>query len=599
MPESSNLRVQLPAAILLYGMASSRKRPSLLVWLLVAVQTVLLLITAWRTGPGWDEWGHLPSGLYSLQYGDFHPYQVNPPLVRMLAAIPVVLLGGGIPPMALPQQPGDRSEVFVGLAYIQQQGPDLFYWCSVARTAVIPIAVFGTILIYRITTHFGGSRAGHFAAALWVFSPVVLAFSASITPDVASAVFGLWSAWCFWCWYRLGRTRDTLLLAVSVALAVLSKATWILLPPILLLMFLSLRVTCRSKKRQIDQWRQVGIAALVAWAIIHAAYDFRGTLKPLRSFSFVSQSLNGIDRESSPGPINVGNRFKGTWFGYLPAPLPANYIAGIDVQKRDFEAKMPSYLFGQVRDHGWWYYYAAAWVVKEPLAFWLILLFGWGCYLMRARKRRRPALACRRWGVFAVITPGVLLFLFVSSQTGFNHHLRYVLPAFPAAFLLAALPIRRLERWPRRVLGVLLLWFAASSVAMVPRSYAHFSELVGGWRNGHRYLNASNLDWGQDLPSIRRWAEQNPDKRPIHLLFSPSQLDFARLGIDATIAYHRIDDSGPLADGWWVTSIDQLLLPPQSWFLQQTPTERISVSTTVYQVEDGKVVEPSSPGERQ
>jgi len=189
-----------------------------------------------------------------------------------------------------------------------------------------------------------------------------------------------------------------------------------------------------------------------------------------------------------------------------------------------------------------------------------------------------------------LLVPGILVFCFVSSQTGFNHHLRYVLPAFPAMFLLAALPMAHVGIRMRRTILVLLAWFAVSSLVLVPRSYAYFSEAVGGWRQGHRYLNASNLDWGQDLLAIRKWTRDNPDKRPVHLLYSPSQLDFRRLGIDATIAEGRVSDDGPIEDGWWIVSIDRLLTPPNSWFLEQNPTERLSVSTTIYQIRRGRVV---------
>ncbi|MGB7327731.1 MAG: glycosyltransferase family 39 protein [Rubripirellula sp.] len=571
-------------------MSRNRKLAKLLLIGLIGVQVLLLVATAWRTGPGWDEWGHLPAGLFNLQYGDFHPYRVNPPLVRMLSAIPVALLGGGIDFELLPKAPGFRSEGYLGMAYVHQQGPEVFRWVSIARTAVIPIAILGTWLLYKIGSHFGGRRVGLFAAALWGFSPTILAYGGTITPDTAATVFGLWATWCFYCWFRIGRTRDTVWMGVSVAVALLSKSTWIILPPLFFTLLVALQVFCRTRRSRSHQWMQVGLAALIAWTLVHAVYDFRGVLRPLGSFEFISQAFSGNDNSSIAEAPVVGNRFAGTPLAWVPAPLPAEYIQGIDVQKRDFElTDMRSYLMGNWGERGWWYYYAVAWLVKEPLAFWLMLLVGRGFIVARGVRCR----STRRTGIAVVIIPGLAVFLFVSSQTGFNHHLRYVLPAFPAMFLLAALPIASVRPRVRMAMVGLLIWFAASSVVMVPRSYAFFSEAVGGWRNGHQYLNASNLDWGQDLLSIRTWARANPDKRPIHLLYSPSQLDFPRLGIDASVGEGSVSPSGPTRDGWWVVSIDRVLNEPNDWFLKQAPTERISVSTTVYYVVDGRVVETS------
>jgi 4-amino-4-deoxy-L-arabinose transferase-like glycosyltransferase len=525
--------------------------------------------------------------LFNLQYGDFHPYQVNPPLVRMLGAIPVAVFGGGIDFELLPKPPGFRSEGFLGMAYIHQQGHEVFRWVSIARTAVIPVAIFGTLLINRIGRHFGGQAVGLFGSALWVFSPTILAYGGTITPDTAATVFGLWAAWCFYGWFRLGRKRDAVWLGFSVAAAVLSKSTWIILPPLFLLVFIVLKTAFRSRTPFWLHWRQVALAAVIAWILIHAAYDFHGVMRPLGSFRFISQTFSGNDNSSISVVPKPGNRFVNTPLAWLPAPLPATYIEGIDVQKRDFELKeMRSYLLGNWGERGWWYYYGVAWLVKEPIAFWLILAIGWGFAL----RRNQQWSSSKRTGIAVMVCPGFLVFLFVSSQTGFNHHLRYVLPAFPAMFLIAALPVSRVNGLVRKILQALLVWFAISSVVMVPRSYAYFSEAVGGWRNGHCYLNASNLDWGQDLLAIRQWARENPGKRPIHLLYSPSQLDFPRLGLDAVIAEGKVSESGPTVDGWWVVSIDRVLSEPNDWFCKQTPTERISVSTTVYHVEKGVVM---------
>lgn len=560
--------------------------PSPLLLVLATAQAMLLLVTAWRTGPGWDEWGHLPSGLYTLQFCDHHPYQVNPPLIRVIAAVPVAAMGGAIEHQVLSTAPGFRSEGLLGMAYIHQQGEDVFYWMSVARTAVIPVAIFGTFLLERVVRRFAGRQAGLFAASLWAFSPTVLAFGGTITPDVAATVFGFWAAWCFWCWYRIGGTRDAVWLGISVAAALLSKTTWILLPLIFLALFCFLRYTVRSRAPVGRHCLQIGGAATLAWILIHAAYDFQGMLRPLGSFAFISETLSGNGNLSLGNTPVTGNRFQETVLGYLPAPLPANYIQGIDVQKRDFESKsMASYLMGTWSNRGWWYYYGVAWLLKEPLAFWLILMTGW----VAVFRLRVPVPWGKRIGSTVMAIPGLVVFLFVSSQTGFNHHLRYVLPAFPAAMMIAALPMGRIPPALRRVMLVLVIWFAASSIAMVPRSYAFFSEVVGGWRYGHRYLNNSNLDWGQDLLAIRQWVRENPDKRPIYLIYSPAQLDFKRLGIDAT-AGGSVSQDGPEQDGWWIVSIDSMLAGSNSWFLGQPVTERISVSSTVYHVDGGEVV---------
>src|SRR5206468_11204129 len=41
-----------------------------------------------------------------------------------------------------------------------------------------------------------------------------------------------------------------------------------------------------------------------------------------------------------------------------------------------------------------------------------------------------------------------------------------------------------------------------------PHYLAYFNELAGGPRNGYKRLVDSNLDWGQDLKGLKRWADE-------------------------------------------------------------------------------------------
>ena len=69
-----------------------------------------------------------------------------------------------------------------------------------------------------------------------------------------------------------------------------------------------------------------------------------------------------------------GNRFTNSNLGELPVPLPTDYLRGIDVQWQDFEQGWHSYLRGEWRNHGWWYYYLYALAVKVPLGSWVLVV---------------------------------------------------------------------------------------------------------------------------------------------------------------------------------------------------------------------------------
>jgi hypothetical protein len=60
---------------------------------LLAVQAALLAWSAYIHSPTTDEIAYLPAGISHWQFGRFELYRANPPLVRMVAALPVLPRG--------------------------------------------------------------------------------------------------------------------------------------------------------------------------------------------------------------------------------------------------------------------------------------------------------------------------------------------------------------------------------------------------------------------------------------------------------------------------------------------------------------------------
>ncbi|TVS12524.1 MAG: hypothetical protein EA424_22515 [Planctomycetaceae bacterium] len=219
-------------------------------------------------------------------------------------------------------------------------------------------------------------------------------------------------------------------------------------------------------------------------------------------------------------------------------------MAGIDRQKYDFDdAGFWSYLRGEWRDRGWWYYYLYGLAVKEPVGTWLLVLLALVASLVAVGKG--PG-----WrDELLVLAPVVTVLVLVSSQTGFNHHLRYVLPMYPFAFIwisrAARLVNRKTPLWGLLVVAS-LTWSVGSSLRHYPHSLSYFNELVGGPRYGHDHLLDSNIDWGQDLLLLKRWVDRHPEARPLGVAYSlPGWIiDMDDMGIPAVPV-----PRGPLPDG--------------------------------------------------
>ena len=211
-----------------------------------------------------------------------------------------------------------------------------------------------------------------------------------------------------------------------------------------------------------------------------------------------------------------GNRFAGTPLGHLVVPVPANYLRGIDEQRRDLESEWPSYLAGEWRLTGWWYYYLYALAVKVPLGIWALVFWSVGLTLFRHRSSAAIVDELGLW------LPAMAVLVLVSSQTGFNHHMRYVLPLFPFVVIATTKTAYyfRAGRWlASSLVASCFFWALCSSLLAYPHSVSYFNEAAGGPGNGNAHLLDSNIDWGQDLLFLRDWLQKHPEARPLGLAY--------------------------------------------------------------------------------
>ncbi len=469
----------------------------------------------------------MAAGVSHWCYGDFGLFRVNPPLVRMIATLPVVLTSPKTDWRRASTAPALRSEFIVGADFIAANHDQARFLFCVARWACIPFSLMGACVCYLWAAQLYGRASGSIALVLWCSSPAILGHAPTIGPDVAAAAFGVAAAYAFWKCLNEPTWRTVCVAGLMLGFAELTKLTWIVLfllwPTVLLLWTLcraepkserttAREVCCEGPRPWLFAGLQLSLILLLAIFVINLGYGFQKTFQGLGNHEFVSECLahphtiTQIDASKS-------NRFAGTWLGDIPVPLPEDYVMGIDRQKWDFERGMPSYLRGEWADHGWWYYYGYALAIKVPLGTWCLITLAIGLTILG-----RGYSASWR-DEMVVLTPGLAVLLFVSSQTGFSVHSRYVLPAMPFFFVWASKVGRVFEMRPitrtRRLLGVAvaiaLSGSVTSSLWTYPHSLSYFNELVGGPRRGGEHLLDSNIDWGQDLFYLSDWLDQHSD----------------------------------------------------------------------------------------
>jgi hypothetical protein len=226
-----------------------------------------------------------------------------------------------------------------------------------------------------------------------------------------------------------------------------------------------------------------------------------------------------------------------------------------------------------------------------------------------------------------VLLPGIVLLVFVSSQTGFSVHSRYIIPALPFFFLWIGKVGKALTmKHPivATLASVLLAWSVLSSLSIYPHSISYFNELAAilptpedkndpkpspeisetawqkktfwqktkwlldsGPRNGARHLLDSNIDWGQDLFYLERWYQNHPEAKEMKVAYWGSYpLELTQI---PSKAMPPANDPQP---GWYALSVNHLYNREKQYryFLNFEPIDRIGYSIYIYHItlEDAK-----------
>jgi hypothetical protein len=370
----------------------------------------------------------------------------------------------------------------------------LFEWnqekiLQITRFSRLASWLMGCLLgfwLFRITKQSLALLA--FTLFFWAFDPLFLALSSLAKTDITPAVFFFLAVLAFQRAMEKPSTASSLNAGLVSALAILSKFYCLVLIPVFLVL----------------EWLE---------------------LQNLNQPSYSSSAGRVVDQDTKKDIFQeIGNRWLAGFSGfvliallvYFPGTLllpdhrePLHYLFFKLRENLAFvHHSMPVFFLGHSGLESHWYYLPAAFLLKEPLPF--ILMLGASIMLAARGKMKIPAW---QW------VPPVLFTLAVLPAP--NLGIRYLLPAFPFLFLIAGegaawLCSRRADSRPwgaaPLAVGGLVLWQAASVLLNFPHALSYFNDFVPKDKKIF-FLADSNLDWGQDLKRLaetgrsREWGK--------------------------------------------------------------------------------------------
>jgi hypothetical protein len=452
----------------------------------LAAAAALSIDAARRETPTIDEFAHLPAGLAAWGRGDHGVYGESPPLGRLWMTLPALVARPAIPATAgVPS--GDWAPWLYGEEFYAANRADHLRLFALARLGVIAVWLAGGWLLFHWAERRDGPAAALVALVLYLSCPNLTAYGRLATVDAAFTTCLILAGLAFEAWRSKPSRGRLVLFSLASGALFLHKLTAVAIVPVLWALVAVVTLRREGWARGLPRaGRRLVLAAAVALAVIHAGYRFREPFRPLGGFDWRSEA---------------GRALSAALPSWLPVPLPAAFVRGVDGLQHDAERGE----FGT--------YFAGRWSARPPLAVTpalLALKVPVATLLLVAAAAivaiRRP----RSADLVVWVVPAVIL-LALTGTSALQPAMRYLIPALPFLYLGVARLAGGLEA--RSLRGVALALACAALVIEAglthPHQLAYFNALAGGRQGGHRWFIDSNLDWGQDLWRVRPFMETN------------------------------------------------------------------------------------------
>ncbi|MEP6809788.1 MAG: glycosyltransferase family 39 protein [Chthoniobacterales bacterium] len=433
-----------------------------------------------------DEIIHIPAGYYHLFAGNYTINNEHPPLVKMIAALPMLFVQPDEPPL----HPLEQLE-----SHIRTDEAYAAFWtanaarfetiCFWARVPMVLLTLALGWLIFVFANEMGNARAGVLAVALFAFEPTILAHGRIVHTDVPAALAYLLFVFALLRYWQTPSTRTAWQAGFLTGIALITKFSLIIVGPLLAAAVIFVWIKRPAGRGQI--LRHALLAALLILLVINLAYRFDHGALLHSDVTWIATKTPGQFQQAT----DVIN--------FFAAILPTYFLYGIYNVTIHNHFGHPAALLGQYSDFGWWYYFPVAFALKTSLPFLLVTISAllWAIWCLSVRSDRR---------LIFLLAP-LAAYTALCLTSGINIGVRHFLPAFPFLFLLGGLMLDAILRGPtgrvfRMGAVALLVGAMAFEAVRVYPDYIPYVNQLRGAKQGWELLSDSNVEWGDDVKAM-------------------------------------------------------------------------------------------------
>ena len=459
-----------------------------IVTIIIAIFATLLIFGAKGDSQTADESVHIASGyLYTL--GDHKFNGEHPPLVNYIGGWFVRLLAK--PDIS---QNHETEQYKYGEFLLYQSGNNADYILFCARLNIIILSIILAVIIFLWAKELWGFWGGLISLLLFTFCPLVLANGRLATTDMGSVFYFVLFIWTIrWFFKKVGIKR-ALVLGLVIGLSLASKFSNAITLPMAVLLFLILLFAKKINFKQFIGY--LSLSVIVSLIVLWLSY-------------FVVMQKQFADYKEQPYLMNhtflQGKTISNRYAQILLMPVDS-YLGGFAFVREHSDKGHMSFLDGESKIEGWWYYFPKAVYYKTLIP--TMILFVLSLLVM-------VKIRAKNWldEIYIFLLP--VAYFLISLTSHLDIGIRHVMIIYPFAYLsigrLAKVSFDRkwLNILSKIIIFGLIVWAVAESIYCYPNDISYFNQLAGGSKNGYKILADSNVDWNQDLKRLKTYMGKN------------------------------------------------------------------------------------------
>ncbi len=470
-----------------------------------------------------DEVAHIPAGYSYLKFGDFRLNPEHPPLIKDLAAIPLLFMDLDFPDniAAWTTEPNGQWET--GWHFIYHIGNDADKILFFSRLPILLLAVVFAYIVYRFCKKRYGVPVALLSLFFFALSPNLLAHSRFVTTDLGIAAFIFFSLYSFFVFLEKPSWKTLWLATIFFALMQLAKFSAVIMYPFFGLLAVITVITWKNPKT----WKQrakIYLGGLVfiftvSFLMIWAFYIPHTWNMPLDvQDNLIANSLQyGLGKTAAQTLMAIND---------LPFMKSiVQYLLGVVMVLNRVQGGNTTYFLGQVTNQSFMMYFPLSYLIKTPISLLLLAALTLGAGIYRYFQKT-PLRIWRKFIAYArenFVELSLVLFVgyysYLSITGNLNLGIRHLFPIIPLIFILVA---KETVDWIKEakttgvrsvytvVLTILLFWYGLANFLAFPFYVSYFNELIGGPGQAYKYVTDSNVDWGQDLKRLKTYVDSNP-----------------------------------------------------------------------------------------